>query len=481
MGLNALCVHGHFYQPPREDPLTGQIPVELGAQPFNNWNERIHAECYRSNAELGNFEKISFNIGPTLLRWMESYDSDAYHEIIAQENKSYKLYGVGNGMAQAYNHIILPLAKKSEKITQIKWGIADFRHRFGHKPSGMWLPETAVDIETLCVLADNQITFTILAPWQVKDHADLPSDQPFLIELPGERKPMVIFLYDRNLSASVSFHSEATRNAEMFVDHWITPNYNATSQSTDKIRLIASDGELYGHHKSYRDKFLAHLLNGALHQRSIKISYPGLWLLNHTPDLFVHINDNTSWSCHHGIQRWKGACACTPGAAWKAPLREGLNELAEDIDQLYHAFMGQYTENVLSCRDTYIHVLLNEISFKSFLDNFIQQPLRDEEIRKIRMLLTAQYERMRMFTSCGWFFSNFDRIEPKNNIAYTAQAIWLTKKVTGIDLEQKALDLLQGVFDQHTGLSAADVFSKRYQRTQTFSDNNLAYFNAFNN
>jgi len=168
MELNAVCVHGHFYQPPREDPLSGLIPDEIGADPYNNWNERIHSECYRPNALLGNFEKISFNVGPTLFGWMELYDKATYDLIIEQERKNFLTYGVGNGIAQAYNHIILPLANKQDKITQIKWGIADFKHRFGHEPMGMWLPETAVDMDTLSILADNQIKFTMLAPWQMQ-------------------------------------------------------------------------------------------------------------------------------------------------------------------------------------------------------------------------------------------------------------------------------------------------------------------------
>jgi len=480
MGLNAICVHGHFYQPPREDPLTGQIPEELGAQPYNNWNERIHAECYRANANLRNFEKISFNIGPTLLRWMESFDKETYQTIIAQENKTYKRYGVSNGMAQAYNHIILPLANKREKMTQIKWGITDFIHRFGHKPSGMWLPETAVDLETLSILADHDIRFTILAPWQIKASEHYHSHQSYFVELPGKRKPIVVFVYDRNLSASVSFQSEATQNAERFIDNWISPSFFPANQAADNIRLIASDGELYGHHKIFRDKFLSHLLNGALHQRNYVITYPGLWLLDHKPEQFIEINENTSWSCFHGIRRWMGECNCTPGAIWKAPLREALVELASDIDHQYQDFINQYTYQVWELRDDYIRVLLDEVNFENWIKNFIHKPLTDKEINQIRMLLTAQFERQRMFTSCGWFFSNFDRIEPKNNIAYTAQALWSTKQVTGVDLDQKALDLLDKVKDQLTGLSGAEVFTKRYHRTQNYYDHNLAYFSNFN-
>ncbi len=429
MELNAVCVHAHFYQPPREDPLSGLIPDEVGAEPYKNWNERIHAECYRPNALLGNFEKISFNIGPTLFGWMEYYDKSTYDLIIEQERKNYLSHGVGNGIAQAYNHIILPLAKKQDKITQIKWGIADFKHRFGHEPLGMWLPETAVDLETLSILADNQIKFTLLAPWQIQSTEKLENNQAYLIALPGNRDPMIVFLYERNLSTAVSFRPETTRNAEFFIDQYLIPSFVSSKSTNDRITLIASDGELYGHHRSFRDKFLAHILNGALKQRNVQITYPGLWLQTHQPQKFIKLNENTSWSCHHGIVRWMGECGCTPGASWKAPMRYSLEKLAEEIDQEYISYMKQFTDDVWEARNDYIDVFLGKRSLENLLEDHIVQPLSPDQISGIGMILAAQYERQRIFTSCGWFFDNFHRIEPQNNIAYAAQAVWLTKQV----------------------------------------------------
>jgi hypothetical protein len=478
MGLNAVCVHGHFYQPPREDPLSGLILDEKGAQPYRNWNEKIHAECYHPNAVLGNFEKISFNIGPTLLKWMETYDKHTYDAIISQERKNFSRYGVGNGMAQAYNHVILPLASKRDKVTQIQWGIADFEHRFGHKPMGMWLPETAVDMETLIILADHQINFTMLAPWQIEGNQNLCGDQPYLIKLPGNRDPMNIFLYNQKLSTSVSFQSTATRNAEYFVDHWVAPFFNSSNGSRDRLTLIASDGELYGHHKTFREKFLSHMLNGALHYRNLSITYPALWLKEHPAEKYIKLSEYTSWSCHHGILRWMGECDCTPGANWKAPLRWSLEKLAVDIDHQYQVFICPYTQRKWQLRNAYIKVLLGETDLKTLLAQYINQSLTDREIEKIGMILAAQYERQRIFTSCGWFFENFHRIEPQNNIAYLAQSIWLTKQVTGKDLTLKAIALLKKVNDQRTGLRGDTVFLERYQRTQDFSENNISYFNA---
>lgn len=481
MGLKAVSVHGHFYQPPREDPLSGLIPDEVGAEPYRNWNERIHSECYRPNAALGNFEKISFNIGPTLLKWMESFDPETYQAIISQERKTFVNNGVGNGMAQPYHHIILPLANKRDKITQIKWGLADFEHRFGHNPSGMWLPETAVDLDTLSLLSDNNVEFTILAPWQVKLPEGLREDQPYLVELPGDRNPITVFLYQQELSTMVSFISETTRNAEDFVTRGVIPAFKSMNGDPNRITLIASDGEVYGHHKSFRDKFLSHLLNGALTQNNLEITYPGYWLKKIPAQKFVTLNEYTSWSCFHGVVRWMGECDCTLGAKWKAPLRWGLDKLADSIDEQYQVYLRQYTRRIWQLRNAYIHVMLGQLSLPELLKQFISDSLTDKEIKRIGMLLAAQYERQRIFTSCGWFFDHFHRIEPQNNIAYAAQAVWLTKQVTGIDLRANALALLRKVKDQHTGLRGDTVFAERYQRTEDFAEEDISYFNPSSN
>ncbi|MGW8250948.1 MAG: DUF3536 domain-containing protein, partial [Anaerolineales bacterium] len=213
MPTKTFSIHGHFYQPPREDPLTGIIPHEPGAAPYNNWNERILDECYLPNARLNNFQKISFNVGPTLFSWLEVQDGNTYGEILNQDRVNYGKYGVGNAIAQAYNHTILPLASSSDKHIQIKWGIADYIHRFGHQPQGMWLPETAVDYEVLSILANQDIEFTILAPWQA-DADDLDTSVPYRVLLPGGSS-IVAFFYNRELSTRISFSSEATANADL--------------------------------------------------------------------------------------------------------------------------------------------------------------------------------------------------------------------------------------------------------------------------
>lgn len=477
MGLNAVCIHGHFYQPPREDPLSGLIPDEIGAEPFRNWNERIHFECYQPNAELGNFERISFNIGPTLFNWMQSYDPITYEAIIAQERRTFKANGIGNGMAQPYNHTILPLASKQDKITQIMWGIADFEHRFGHSPSGMWLPETAVDLETLALMSDHQIRYTILAPWQVELPHDQSIDQPFLVKMPGDRKPMCVFLYNREMSTLVSFVSKSTRNADSFVNEKVFPFFETQNGSGNRITLIASDGEVYGHHKVFREKFLSHLLNGALQPYKLEMTYPGLWLLDNQPSKYVNLHEFTSWSCMHGVTRWMGECNCTPGASWKEFLRLGLEKLAEAIDNEYQTFMLRFTSLIWELRNAYIQVFLGQITMETLLKKYIQAPLTQSDIIKVSMLLAAQYEKQRIFTSCGWFFEHFHRIEPQNNIAYAAQAVWLTEKVTGTDLKPQAMAMLKKVKDERTGLRGDTVFAERYQRIVDFSEENVSYFN----
>jgi alpha-amylase/alpha-mannosidase (GH57 family) len=329
MVTRALCVHGHFYQPPREDPLTGLIPSESGASPYQNWNERIHAECYRPNAELGNFERISFNIGPTLYSWMQNYDRETCRLIVAQDRSNLRRFGVGNAIAQAYNHTILPLASRADKITQIAWGIADFEHRFGRKPQGMWLPETAIDLETLTILVEHGIEFTILAPWQADcDHLD--PTEPYRVALPGG-KSITVFFYHRELSTAVSFNPALTTNADAFAQNEISNRYWAEKieRGEPQILLIASDGELYGHHQQFRDRFLAHLVNGASSHLGIDLTYPALWLKTHPPRRMISLREKTSWSCHHGVLRWMGECGCTPGdGRWKAYLRQSLNRLA---------------------------------------------------------------------------------------------------------------------------------------------------------
>lgn len=467
MAIRSLCIHGHFYQPPREDPITGLIPQEVGAAPYQNWNERIHAECYRPNAELGNFERMSFNVGPTLFEWMQSYDSGTYQKILAQDRANVERYGVGNAMAQAYNHTILPLASLTDKRTQVKWGIADFTHRFGRKPEGMWLPETAADQETLAVLADEGIRFTILAPWQgVLEQLD--STEPYRVNLAGG-KSIVVFFYNSELSSLVSFVAQSTTNADSFITHHLLGQFDKvkTQQGRPQLILLASDGELYGHHKPFRDRFLAHLVNGGRTNAGIEATFPALWLKEWRPRRSVEIYDDTSWSCHHGITRWTGKCDCTPGNGdWKTNLRQAFNRLADALEKQYIETVSRQVPDPLALRDRYIEVMLGQVSGPELIHEMAGKRLPPDLVHQIHLLLEAQRERQRMFTSCGWYFEDLARIEPKNNIAYAAQAIRLTYKATQINLAPQAAAELQHVFSNRSDLRGDDIFWQQYNRAE---------------
>ena len=458
MPIKTLCIHAHFYQPPREDPLTGKIFAEPGAKPYRNWNERIHAECYRPNAQLGNFEHLSFNVGPTLFPWLAAHDQETYRSIIAQDHANVARYGVGNAIAQPYNHTILPLASTAEKITQIAWGIADFEYRFGRKPVGMWLPETAVDLETLNILADRGIEFTLLAPWQAKTDL-LDPTEPYQVRLPG-RRSITVFFYQRDLSSKISFDPNATSNADLFASSEILRYYRAEKlrKNEPQLLLIASDGELYGHHQPFRERFLSHLLNGAGAKAGISSVYPSLWLQQYPPRQTIEIKENTSWSCHHGVARWTGNCDCTPSdGSWKLYLRRALDRLANALDWIYYDVSYPLIAKPRVLREKYIHVILGTMAEEQLIGEMAGRSLTNDQINRLKLLLSAQRERQKMFTSCGWFFDDFDRIEPRNNLAYAAHAIRLTKIATGEDLSAQILSDLKKAVSPRTKLSGDQV------------------------
>ncbi len=466
MSVRALSIHGHFYQPPREDPISGLIPHEYGAKPYRNWNERIHAECYRPNAQLGNFEKISFNIGPTLHSWMRSYDPSASRLIVAQDQANIQMHGVGNAMAQAYHHTILPLASREDKVTQVEWGIADFEQQFGHKPSGMWLPETAVDLETLNVLAEHGIEFTILAPWQAECES-LDVTEPYRVAL-SAGKSITVFFYHQGLSTGVSFNPWLTINADDFVRNTVLPSfsYEKAQRGEPQLILIASDGELYGHHQQFRDRFLAHLVNGASSKVGLEKSFPALWLKKHPPRHWVSIREGTSWSCHHGVERWRGDCGCTPGdGRWKGYLRQAFNRLAYQIDKIYVESLASYAIDPWKVRNAYIHVLLGQVLINDLIYQHAGRKLDANEVIKIRLLLEAQRERQRIFTSCGWYFDDFSRIEPRNNVAYAAQAVRLMAKATGVNLASQLTADLHYVASYRSNLRGDRVLKREMEKT----------------
>lgn len=468
-GKKAVCIHGHFYQPPREDPLTGEIPLERGAAPFENWNEKIYAHCYEPNATEGNFGRVSFNIGPTLNLWLEEKHPEFFAPVVQADQENVRRYGVGNAMAQAYNHAILPLASDHDKVTQVRWGIDEFECRFGRKPQGMWLPETGADLKSLQVLADHGVEFTILAPWQA-DSESLDVSKPYWVRLP-DGKRFTVFFYDAELSMRVSFDPGATRNADGFAINYVQPRFFNGPEKTlkDQLYMIASDGELYGHHQRFRDKFLQYLTSESFDNLGIEVTYPALWLKKHPAVDEIRIRENTSWSCHHGVMRWKGVCGCAAHGEWKAYLRNAFDALSVELDELYSSAVRPYTQDAWELRHRYSRVLCQKQTLDDFVCAELGGGLTQVESERIQLLLRAQYERQRMFTSCGWFFDDFDRIEPANNVAYAAQAIWLTYQATQVDLSEKARGYLRAVQSWRTGLRADVVFDERLQRARSGS------------
>jgi Domain of unknown function (DUF3536)/Glycosyl hydrolase family 57 len=459
--LAYLCLHGHFYQPPREDPFTNVLTVEPGAAPFANFNEKITSECYRPNAEEGNFEAISFDLGPTLAAWLEDAHPDVYRLIIEADQRHLARYGVGNALAQAYNHTILPLATARNKRTQIMWGLQDFRNRFGHDARGMWLAETAVDIESLDILAQCGVTYTVLAPWQAASYTD--PNEPYLVPLHNGRS-MTVFFYNAPLSGGVSFDWTTTSNAEIFAASYLPEHLMQSKRDAGEpqLLLIATDGELYGHHKPWRDMFLAHLIHHGAPDYGFEVCTLERFMQIHPATKVVELRTPSAWSCGHGVARWSTGCECTEGdSSWKAPLFAALVRLSEKGDALFEQFTSDMLVDPWAARNAYLPLRHGWETPASFWTRHGKEHhLPTDEPRKQRtlQLLEAQYYQQYSFTSCGFFFEDLDRIEPRNDIAFARRAISLAWQATGVDLQQAFVKDLEATRSSRTGLSGADLY-----------------------
>jgi alpha-amylase/alpha-mannosidase (GH57 family) len=426
-----LCIHGHFYQPPRENPFTGIIPDEPGAEPFKNFNEKIHDECYKPNAELGNLDLISFNFGPTLAHWLEKRFPTTYGRTIAADRYHQRSFGVGNSMAQAYNHTILPLARKRDKTTQIAWGIADFCHRFGRMPEGMWLPEMAVDLETLMEMEGQGLRYTILCPHQVRttngDWVD--STCPHYVRLPNG-KQFTILLRDEEFSNRLAFDPGLTTDAARFA-RWCRD----VADTSNGLFIIATDGETFGHHQPERQFFLRSLLRTESAKAGFEITTPARYLQRHRPTREAIVIENTAWSCGHGVARWSIGCPCTPGdQQWKSRLRTAFDRLAGGVDALYESKCQKWIGQPWKLRDSYINVLLGKIDGLDLLQQFSTETIPTDNAICLLRLLEAERYCQAMYTSCGWYFEDLSRIETRNSIGYAAMAVELVGLATGVDL-----------------------------------------------
>lgn len=473
-----LTIHGHFYQPPRENPWLEAIELQDSALPFHDWNERINKECYNPNSVskivdsrnkildiVNNYEHISFNFGPTLLSWMEKFAPLTYERIIKADIESVAEHdGHGNAIAQVYNHIIMPLANEHDKETQIKWGIQDFEYRFGRKPEGMWLAETAVDDETLRLLEENGIKFTILSPYQAlkirkegsKDWQDVSwgnvdparSYRYYIKSAPG--KFIDLFFYDGAISRSVAF-DELLKDGNKFIRRI----KEGVSDSRDYPQLIniATDGESYGHHTKFGDMALAYILHIKAKDEGFILTNYAEYLANYRSDFEADIKQASSWSCFHGVGRWKEDCGCSTGGhpgwnqKWRKPLREALDYLRDELVKIYETEGPKYyNKDVWEVRNNYISVILDRgsMSVEKFQQENFNPSLSDEDIVKAMELLEIQRQALLMYTSCGWFFSEISGIETVQIMKYAARAMQLASRFSKKDIETKFLEILAG-------------------------------------
>jgi alpha-amylase/alpha-mannosidase (GH57 family) len=453
----ALCIHGHFYQPPRENPFTGEIPREPGAEPYHNFNEKVHAECYRPNAELGNFELISFNFGPTLARWLEATFPSTHNRIVASDQYHLQTFGIANGMAQAYNHTILPLATFRDKITQISWGLADFCYRFGHLPDGMWLPEMAVDMDTLVAMNSQGLQFTLLCSAQVRrlDGSWADSKYPCFVRLPNGQQ-FTIVLRDEELSNRLAFDQGLTESASVFA-RWCRD----TIQTNDGLYLIATDGETFGHHQPMRQFFLQTFLRNEAHRFGFVMTTPGQYLRERPAEQEVVLVENTAWSCAHGVARWSIGCTCTPGdQQWKSRIRTAFDRLAGGVDALYQNECRELISHPWMLRNSYINVILGRADGLDLLQEYSSAAIPTGAAIRLLALLEAERYCQAMYTSCGWYFEDLSRIETRNNIANAAMAIELTRQATGIDLSTSFRNDLAAAKSWITDENGRDIYDR---------------------
>ena len=456
-----LTIHGHFYQPPRENPWLEAVETQDTAFPYHDWNERITVECYEPNASarilddkerirriVNNYATISFNFGPTLLSWLADRAPETYAAILEADRTSH------GAIAQAYNHIILPLANERDKRTQVRWGIRDFQHRFGRKPEGMWLPETAVDVASLEALAAEGIAFTILEPHQAARWRAIGSEQwhegypdptrPYLCRLPSGAE-ITIFFYDGPISRAVAFERLLARG-EIFAHRLI----GAFSDGRVDAQLvnIATDGETYGHHHRFGEMALAYAIQFIEERHLAQITNYVEFLEHHPPVHEVQIAEKTSWSCAHGVERWRSDCGCTTSSSpgwnqqWRAPLRNALDWLRDEAASLYERLARPLFHDPWQARDEYIDVILDrsDESVKRFLHaHGTRASLSPQQALE---LLEMQRNAMLMFTSCGWFFSDISGIETVQVLHYAARVIQLAERVSATPLEPQFLELL---------------------------------------
>ncbi len=467
-----ICIHAHFYQPPRENAWLEAVELQDSAYPYHDWNERVTAECYAPNSAsrildgdgrilqiVNNYSKISFNFGPTLLSWMEQKSPTVYQAILAADRESHKIFsGHGSAVAQAYNHMILPLASRQDKYTQILWGIRDFEKRFGRYPEGMWLPETGVDLQTLEVLAELGIKFTILSPyqagrvrplggraWRKVDGGRIDPSMAYAVRVTSGQT-MNVFFYDGPISRSIAFEdvlADGKRFSERLLGAF------SDTRTWPQLVHIATDGETYGHHRAYGDMALAFALNRIESGQLARLTNYGEYLEKHPPTQEAKVIGNSSWSCAHGVERWRSDCGCSSGGhawnqQWRAPLRQAFDWLRDAVAPRYEAEGGKLFDQPWRARDAYIEVVLDRSreNVVRFMNQQAKRMLSETEIVNGLKLLELQRYLMLMYTSCGWFFDDLSGIETVQVIQYAGRALQLAGQLFAEDLATPFLGLL---------------------------------------
>lgn len=469
-----LCLHGHFYQPPRENPWLESIEAQESAYPYHDWNERINSECYAPNTAtrifnergriirlVNNYEKISFNFGPTLLSWIQQHSPSVYNAIIEADKLSVERFsGHGNAISQVYNHMIMPLANRQDKITQVAWGISDFKKRFGRTPEGMWLPETAVDMETLEVLNGYGIKFTILSPRQAKrvsrigenkwfDVTDgsIDTTMPYIVKLPTGWK-IAIFFYNGDISHNIAF-GELLKSGDTLASRLLAASDG--KKGFPYVINIATDGETYGHHHKFGEMALAYCLHHIESNNLAKITNYGEYLDTHPPTHEVEILENSSWSCVHGVERWRDNCGCNTGMhkkwtqKWRKPIRNAMDWLRDKIIPIYVNEVSRYLKDPRNAGNDYIDVVLDRSrkNIEYFLRKHAIKELSKEEKIRVLKLLEMQRNAMLMYTSCGWFFDDVSGIETIQIMQYASKAIKYVEELQGLSLESEYIRYLE--------------------------------------
>ncbi|TXK21566.1 DUF3536 domain-containing protein [Pontibacter qinzhouensis] len=492
-----ICIHGHFYQPPRENPWLNEVEIQESASPFHDWNERISNECYARNSAsrilgeggaivdiMNNYSRISFNFGPTLLEWMQKKDPETYQAILDADKESCERFsGHGSALAQVYNHMIMPLANSRDKHTQVIWGKHDFKQRFGRDPEGMWLGETAANTETLEVLAEHGIKFTILSPYQANKFrkigdkewhdgvgAKIDPRRAYRCNLPSGRS-IALFFYDGPVSQGIAF--EGLLNSGERFAHRLGSTLDQQAKEP-QLMHIATDGETYGHHHRFGEMALSYAIRFIEEQHHATLTVYGEFLEKHPPEYEAKITEDTSWSCAHGVERWRSNCGCNTGGngnwnqEWRGPLRDAFDWLRDQLAPLYEKEMKKLTADPWITRNDYIEVIMDrsEENVKQFIASHTSRNLNKEEESRFLSLLDMQYHTMLMYTSCGWFFDEVTGIETVQDIYYAARALQLAYGINSQDYRTGFLKLLAKAESNIPDYgNAAEVYNKHVKPT----------------